>query len=193
MQEFALVFVKLLGVSLSPLSQSVEVSPAHCSLHLVTGMHLPRVYSIPWLTSLIDMLKSIHLRSHPNGNSLICCQLDILSLITILPAQQPSLIFHPVMQSTSHQFKVGLPSKCQGKQHALISSHNKTSQVPRHNLPLMNPCWLSPVTSFMVFEMASRMICTITVSEIAVRLTILLFPIYSLLKRGMMFAFFKSS
>lgn len=29
MQEFALVFVKLLGVSLSPFSQSVDVSPAH--------------------------------------------------------------------------------------------------------------------------------------------------------------------
>lgn len=96
------------------------------------------------------------------------------------PAVQP--IFHPVMQSTSHQFscKDTTASADSVKDLADVKVNNmycspliiKPIRLVRHNLPLMNPCRLFPVTflSFVFLEMASRRICSITISETAVRL-----------------------
>jgi len=55
---------------------------------------------------------------------------------------------------------------------AVVSLY-KVIRLVRHNQPLVNPCWLLPVTftSFMCLEIASRRMCCPVFSRINLRLT----------------------
>ena len=58
----------------------------------------------------------------------------------------------------------------------------KAIRSVKHNLPLLNPCWLFPIIflSIMCLEVASERICSIIFLETEVRLTGLYFPTVSL-------------
>ena len=79
----------------------------------------------------------------------------------------------------------------------VVTPSEKDTKLVRHDLPLVKPCWLSPVTSLlsMCLSVISRRICSIILPGTEMRLTVLQFPrssFFPFLKMGVMLPLLQS-